>query len=69
MAKTPDMDTARIERTMRVLEYEDDKPKIKRFLEQRLEDPEGEPNPHSATAFTCLTKLFLPRSVEVIQPA
>jgi hypothetical protein len=43
MAKIPDMDIARIERTMRVLEYEDDKPKIKRFLEQRLEDPEGEP--------------------------
>jgi hypothetical protein len=37
------MDTARIERTMRGLEYEDDKPKIKRFLEQRIEDPEGEP--------------------------
>jgi hypothetical protein len=43
MAKTPDMDIARIERTMRVLEYEDDKPKIKRFLEQLLEDPEGDP--------------------------
>jgi hypothetical protein len=43
MARTPDIDTARIERTMRVIEYEDDKPKIKRYLEQRLEDPEGEP--------------------------
>ena len=40
---TPEMDTARIERTMRVIEYQGDKPKIKRFLEQRLEDPEGEP--------------------------
>ena len=29
MAMTPDMDTARIERTMRVVEYEDDKPKVK----------------------------------------
>jgi hypothetical protein len=37
------MDIARMERTMRVVEYEDDKPKIKRYLEQRLEDPEGEP--------------------------
>jgi pimeloyl-ACP methyl ester carboxylesterase len=44
MAMTPDMDTARIERTMRVVEYEDDKPKVKRFLEQRLEDPEAEPD-------------------------
>ena len=44
MAKTPDMDTARIERTMRVIEYEDDKPKIKRFLEERLEDPDAEPD-------------------------
>ena len=43
MAKTPHIDTARIERTMRVVEYEDDKPKIKRFLEQRLEDPDAEP--------------------------
>lgn len=43
MAKIPDSDIARIERTMRVLEYEGDKPKIKRFLEQPLEDPEGEP--------------------------
>jgi len=43
MAKTPDMDTARIERTMRVIEYENDKPKIKRFLEERLEDPDAEP--------------------------
>ena len=43
MPKTPDMDIARMERTMRVVEYEDDKPKIKRYLEQRLEDPEGEP--------------------------
>ena len=43
MAMTPDMDTARIERTMRVIEYEDDKPKIKRFLEEPLEDPEAEP--------------------------
>jgi len=37
------MDTARMERTMRVIEYEDDKPKIKRFLEEPLEDPEAEP--------------------------
>ncbi len=43
MAATPDIDTARIERTMRVVEYEGDKPKIKRFLEQPLEDPEAEP--------------------------
>ena len=43
MAMTPEMDTARIERTMRVLEYVDDKPKIKRFLEEPLEDPEAEP--------------------------
>jgi len=41
MAMTPEMDTARIERTMRVLEYVDDKPKIKRFLEEPLEDPEA----------------------------
>jgi len=44
MAMTPDMDIARIERTMRVIEYEVDKPKIKRFLERRLEDPEAEPD-------------------------
>jgi hypothetical protein len=44
MAMTPDIDTARIERTMRVIEYEGDKPKIKRFLERRLEDPEAEPD-------------------------
>ena len=44
MAMTPDMDTARIERTLRVIEYEGDKPKIKRFLEERLEDPEAEPD-------------------------
>jgi hypothetical protein len=43
MAMTPDMDTARIERTMRVVEYGEDKPKIKRFIEERLEDPEAEP--------------------------
>jgi len=43
MSMTPEMDTARIERTMRVIEYEDDKPKIKRFLEEPLEDPEAEP--------------------------
>jgi len=43
MAMTTDMDTARLERTMRVIEYESDKPKIKRFLEQPLEDPEAEP--------------------------
>ena len=43
MAMTPDMDIARMERTMRVLEYEDDQPRIKRFLEERLEDPEAEP--------------------------
>jgi hypothetical protein len=43
MARTPDIDTARIERTMRVIEYEDDKPKIKRFLEERLQDPDAEP--------------------------
>jgi hypothetical protein len=43
MAQTPHIDTARIERTMRVVEYEGDKPKIKRFIEQRLEDPDAEP--------------------------
>ena len=43
MATIPNMDTARIERTMRVIEYEDDQPKIKRFLEERLEDPEAKP--------------------------
>ena len=43
MAMTPEMDTARIERTMRVVEYGVDKPKIKRVLEERLEDPEAEP--------------------------
>jgi hypothetical protein len=43
MAMTPDMDTARIERTMRVVEYEEDRPKFKRFLEERLEDPDAEP--------------------------
>jgi hypothetical protein len=43
MAITPEMDTARIERTMRVVEYENDKPKIKRFIEESLEDPEAEP--------------------------
>jgi hypothetical protein len=32
-----------MERTMRVIEYEEDQPKIKRFLEERLEDPEAEP--------------------------
>ena len=40
---TPDMDTARIERTMRVVDYEGDKPKIKHFIEEPLEDPEAEP--------------------------
>ncbi|HEV3209934.1 MAG TPA: hypothetical protein VGY91_06685 [Chthoniobacterales bacterium] len=43
MAMTPEMDTARIQRTMRVIDYEVDKPKIKRVLEERLEDPEAEP--------------------------
>jgi hypothetical protein len=43
MSMTPEMDTARIERTMRVIEYEADKPKIKRFLEEPLENPEAEP--------------------------
>jgi hypothetical protein len=43
MATTPEIDTARIERTMRVVEYEDDKPKIKHFLEAPLEDPDAEP--------------------------
>jgi len=43
MSMTPEMDTARIERTMRVIEYEGDKPKIKRFLEEPLDDPEAEP--------------------------
>jgi hypothetical protein len=43
MAMTPEMDTARMERTMRVIEYEEDKPKIKRFLEEPLGDPEAEP--------------------------
>src|ERR1700761_6109909 len=43
MAKTPEMDIARMERSMRVVEYAEDKPKIKRFLEERLEDPEAEP--------------------------
>ena len=43
MSMSPEMDTARIERTMRVIEYEGDKPKIKRFLEEPLEDPGAEP--------------------------
>jgi hypothetical protein len=43
MATTPEIDTARIERTMRVVEYENDKPLIKRFLEAPLEDPDAEP--------------------------
>ena len=43
MPKIPEMDIARMGRTMRVIEYEDDKPKIKRYLEQRLEDPDAEP--------------------------
>jgi hypothetical protein len=43
MSMSPEMDTARIERTMRAIEYEGDKPKIKRFLEEPLEDPEAEP--------------------------
>jgi hypothetical protein len=43
MAMTPDMDTARMERTIRVIEYEEGKPKIKRFLEEPLDDPEAEP--------------------------
>jgi len=33
----PEMDIARMEQTMRVLVYEDDKPRIKRFLEEPLE--------------------------------
>ena len=36
MAMAPDMDIARMEHTMRVLEYEGDQPRIKRFLEKRL---------------------------------
>jgi hypothetical protein len=44
MAMTPEMDTARMARTMRVIEYEGDKPKIKRFIEQPLEDPDAEPD-------------------------
>jgi hypothetical protein len=40
---TPDMDTARMERTMRVIDYEVDKPKIKRVLEAPLGDPEADP--------------------------
>jgi hypothetical protein len=43
MATTPEIDTARIARTMRVVEYEEDKQKIKRFIEERLDDPEAEP--------------------------
>jgi hypothetical protein len=43
MATTPKMDMARIERTMRVFEYEGDKAKVKRYLEQRLQDPDAEP--------------------------
>ena len=43
MPMAPEMDTARMERTMRVIEYEGDKPKIKRFIEERLEHPEAEP--------------------------
>ena len=39
----PDMDTARIGRTMRVFEYDGDAPKVKRFLDAPLEDPEAEP--------------------------
>jgi hypothetical protein len=40
MAMTPEMDTARMERTMRDIEYEEDKPKIKRFIEEPFEDPQ-----------------------------
>ena len=43
MATTPEMDTARIARTMQVVDYEEHKPKVKRFIEARLDDPEGEP--------------------------
>ena len=39
----PEIDTTRIKRTMRVLEYEGDKPKIKHFIEERLERPDAEP--------------------------
>ena len=39
MAMTRDVDTARMERTMRVVVYEEDKPKIKRFLEEPLGRP------------------------------
>jgi hypothetical protein len=38
------MDTARIERTMRVIEYEDNKPRIKRFLEEQDAEPSEEVN-------------------------
>jgi hypothetical protein len=41
---TPEMDTARMKRTMRVIDYEEDKPKIKRFIEAPLDDPEAEPS-------------------------
>jgi hypothetical protein len=43
MTTPPEMDTARIARTMQVVDYEEHKPKIKRFIEARLDDPEGEP--------------------------
>ena len=43
MATTPDMDTARIGRTMTVLDYDEAKPKIKRFLEERVDRPDAEP--------------------------
>src|ERR1700734_2231719 len=43
MATSPEIDIARIERTMRVVEYENDRPKIKHFLEAPLEDPDAEP--------------------------
>jgi hypothetical protein len=43
MAITPDMDTARIGRTMTVLDYDEAKPKIKRFLEERVDRPDAEP--------------------------
>ena len=40
---TPDMDSARMKRTMRVVELEEDKPRIKRFIDDPIEDPDAEP--------------------------
>ena len=40
---TPDMDTARMKRTMRAVVLEEAKPRIKHFIQAPLEDPDAEP--------------------------